>query len=298
MALAFELQAKHKQHHSFMTSPLIINTISALREQVNSWKSQNLRVGLVPTMGSLHHGHLSLVTTLMKNVDRVVVSIFVNPTQFGPGEDYDTYPRTLESDSNALESVGAHAIYAPTAREMYPEGFASTVHVSGLTEGLCGASRPAHFDGVATVVSKLLNQCQPDQAIFGEKDYQQLQVIKQFVHDLDMPIAILGGAIVRDDDGLAASSRNAYLSVEERQNALALPQTLNDLAQRARGGEPLADLEKEGTSRLLEAGFQSVEYVTFCDAETLATPAADGRSLRLLAAARIGSTRLIDNQAV
>ena len=281
-----------------MTTPLTLSTVSALRDQVNHWKSQNLRVGLVPTMGALHHGHLSLVKTILKDVDRVVVSIFVNPTQFGPNEDFESYPRTLDTDSAALQTVGAHAIYAPTAREMYPEGFATTVHVAGLTEDLCGATRPGHFDGVATVVSKLLNQCQPDVAIFGEKDYQQLQVIKRFVRDLDMPPRIIGGAIIRDDDGLAASSRNTYLSAEERIKALALPRTLTDLAKRARDGEDVSSLEKQGYKQLLDAGFLAVEYITFCDAETLESPAQQGRPLRLLVAARIGTTRLIDNISV
>ena len=251
----------------------------------------------MPTMGALHDGHLSLVALAKSNADRVVVSVFVNPTQFGPSEDFHRYPRDEAGDLDKLEKAGANLVFAPDTAEMYPHGFSTKVSVSDLTEDLCGASRPNHFDGVATVVTKLLLQCAPDVAIFGEKDYQQLLVIKRLVRDLNIPVEILGGPIVREKDGLALSSRNAYLSPSERKAAPLLYQTIvavaNDLSQ-GRGAD---DAAAAGRLKLEAAGF-SVDYVAVRDPETLKPLSGPVERARVLAAVRLGSTRLIDNVAV
>lgn len=273
----------------------VVHRVADLRDQVSAWRKAGLTVALVPTMGALHQGHLTLVRRAFELADRVVVSVFVNPIQFGPNEDFDAYPRTLDADRAALATVGASLVFAPAVAEMYPEGFATSISVSGVSEGLCGGSRPGHFNGVATVVTKLLMQAQPDVACFGEKDYQQLQVIRRFVRDLDIPVAIEGVPTVREDDGLARSSRNAYLSAEERAIAPNLHRTLQDTAAAIRAGSAVDAALEAGRRALLAAGFASVEYLELRAAEGLAPLAALDRPARLLVAARLGKTRLIDN---
>jgi pantoate--beta-alanine ligase len=250
-------------------------------------------------MGALHHGHLSLVDLIRRHVDRVVVSIFVNPKQFGPNEDFDRYPRQEAADREKLSSIGTDLLYAPGVEEIYPAGFATTVSVKGLTEGLCGAARPGHFDGVTTVVSKLLLQCMADVAIFGEKDYQQYAVLKHMARDLDIPTEVIGAPIMRDPDGLATSSRNVYLSADERQKALTLPRTLTGIVEALEAGaEDIAALLDKGREALLKGGFDSVDYLEVRDAESLETVETLTRPARVLAAGHMGKTRLIDNMAV
>jgi len=273
--------------------------VADLRKTVKAWHEQGLRVGLVPTMGALHHGHLSLVDLIRERVDRVVVSIFVNPKQFGPNEDFDRYPRQEAADCEKLSSIGTDLLYAPGVEEIYPAGFATTVSVKGLTEGLCGAARPGHFDGVTTVVSKLLLQCLADVAIFGEKDYQQYAVLKHMARDLDIPTEVIGAPIMRDPDGLATSSRNVYLSEDERQKALTLPRTLTGIVEALEAGaQDIAALLDKGREDLLKGGFDSVDYLEVRDAESLETVETLTRPARVLAAGHMGKTRLIDNMAV
>ncbi|HTK85211.1 MAG TPA: pantoate--beta-alanine ligase [Patescibacteria group bacterium] len=280
-------------------APLVINTVAALREFVSSKREAGLSIALVPTMGALHEGHLELVRQGRKKAEVVIVSIFVNPTQFGPNEDYVAYPRTWEADLSKLTQVGAHAVFHPAAQEMYPHGFNSIIHVKGVSETLEGILRPGHFDGVATVVTKLLLQSQPDVALFGEKDFQQLAVIRQLVADINIPVEIIGVPIVRDEKGLALSSRNAYLSAAQYEIAINLNKTLFNMARKLKGGDSFVAVQDWGKKALLDAGFESVDYVEFRDAQTLQIPGeGTDRPLRLLAAARIGRTRLIDNIAV
>ncbi|QKS01337.1 pantoate--beta-alanine ligase [Sphingomonas sp. CL5.1] len=276
---------------------LIVRDLAALRDAVREFRAEGMRVALVPTMGALHAGHIALVEAARRPGTKVVASIFVNPKQFGPNEDLSRYPRREMADLRMLEEAGCDLAWLPAVETMYPDGFATGVHVSGVTEGLDGAARPGHFDGVATVVSKLFNQVTPDAAYFGEKDYQQLQVIRRMVADMDFDIEIVGVPTQRDDDGLALSSRNIYLDETERQKAVALPRVLG-IAARAigRGDDPAAALA-EAESSLETAGF-AVDYVALVDAETLGTEPEAGRPRRLLAAARMGATRLIDNIAV
>jgi len=278
----------------------VARDVGALREMVRGWRAEGLRVALVPTMGALHAGHLSLVRLALARADRVVASIFVNPTQFGPAEDFGAYPRGEAEDAARLASVGCHLLYAPDAAAMYPPGFSTAVTVAGVSEGLCGDSRPGHFQGVATVVAKLLLQALPDLAVFGEKDFQQLQVIRRLVADLDIPVAVLGGPTVRESDGLALSSRNAYLTPAERAMAPTLFRVLTEVAAVLATGEPAGPPLAVGRARLEAAGFGPVEYLEVRDAATLAPLEAvpTGRSARLLAAARLGRTRLIDNVPV
>jgi len=249
-------------------------------------------------MGALHDGHLALVQHAKSLCDIVVASVFVNPKQFAPHEDFGRYPRQEDRDAELLASVGCDVVYFPAAEAMYPPVFASAVHVEGPALGLEGAFRPQFFDGVATVVLKLFNQVQPDVAVFGEKDYQQLQVIRTFVRDLDLPVQIVGLPTVREADGLALSSRNAYLSAAERQTATRLIAELNGIAETVRsGGDAKAAIEA-ATTRLIEAGFGPVDYIELRDANTLSEPGTQTASFRLLAAAWLGKTRLIDNIAV
>lgn len=278
----------------------IVRTVADLRLQVAAWRASGRRVGFVPTMGALHEGHLSLVRLAKQNAGQVVASIFVNPTQFGPGEDFDAYPRDEARDAALLASAGCDLLYAPTVAQMYPPGASTTVTVAGVSEPLDGAARPGHFTGVATVVTKLLAQCGPDVAVFGEKDYQQLQVIRRLVRDLDLPVEVLGGPTARDDDGLALSSRNAYLTARERPVAAELHRALKEAAQALRAGQAVAAVETAAIDRLRAAGFQRIDYVEVRAAEGLARrgPGPVTGPARILAAAVLGRTRLIDNLAV
>ncbi len=281
-----------------MTGPVTVRSVGALRAQTGQWRETGATVALVPTMGALHDGHLSLVHKANELADRVVVSIFVNPRQFGPGEDYAAYPRDEAVDAENLAAVGADALYAPTVAEMYPDGFATTVHVGGLTDDLCGAARPGHFDGVATVVSKLLLQARPDVAVFGEKDYQQLLVIRRLVRDLDILVSIVGAPVVREPDGLALSSRNTYLTADQRRAAPALYKALCRASVRLEAGEGAAGVLAAARDEVVAAGFDAVDYLTLRDAATLAPLDAADRPARLLAAAHLGGARLIDNVPV
>lgn len=267
----------------------------ALTDALACLRMRARRVAFVPTMGALHEGHAALVREGLKMADAVVASVFVNPTQFGPNEDFSRYPRGLAADAALLEAEGAAILYAPDAPGMYPEGFATSIRVAGASEGLCGASRPGHFEGVATVVAKLLNRVRPDIALFGEKDYQQLAVIRRMVRDLDMGVEIRGVPTVREPDGLALSSRNRYLSPKERAAAPALHAALTQAARAIQTGEAVADALEHAKSALQDAGFTPVEYLELRDAESLAPLASLTRPARLLASARLGTTRLIDN---
>jgi pantoate--beta-alanine ligase len=276
----------------------IVTSISELRARITAWRADGARVGLVPTMGALHEGHLSLVREIGNTTQKVVVSIFVNPTQFAPHEDFDRYPRNLESDRAKLAGTPADLIFAPPVAEMYPEGFATRIEVGGPSEGLESDFRPHFFAGVATVVSKLLLAAMPDAAIFGEKDYQQLLVIRRMVRDLGLAIEIPGGAILRETDGLAMSSRNAYLKPNERVVAGRLNVILAEAIELAKSGSELAGIETDAANGLMRAGFSSVDYVAIRDAETLKRIDSLARPARILAAAKIGATRLIDNMAL
>jgi pantoate--beta-alanine ligase len=281
--------------------PGTVETVAALRQRVTEWRGRSQKIGLVPTMGALHDGHAALVRRSIEQCDRTVVSIFVNPTQFAPHEDFATYPRNEEADFALLSRLGADLVYMPSATEMYAEGFATSVTVSRLSEGLCGVSRPHFFQGVATVVTKLLLQCLPDNAYFGEKDYQQLQVVRRMVRDLDIPSTIVGVPTVREPDGLALSSRNAYMSPKERKIAPALHETLQQVAGRIRQGHDIAATTAWGREELSAAGFGPIDYLAVCGTESLEPidgKLAPERPARLLVAAFLGKTRLIDNIAV
>lgn len=286
-----------RRHMRAMSKLTLARTVADLRRQVAAWRADGLTVGFVPTMGALHEGHLSLVRLALQHADRVVASVFVNPTQFGPYEDFAAYPRDEARDAALLEGAGCHLLFAPSVEEMYPAGASTTVTVAGVSEPLDGQARPGHFAGVATVVTKLLNQCGPDVAVFGEKDYQQLQVIRRLVIDLDLPVTILGGPTARADDGLALSSRNAYLTAEERQIAPRLHAELRRAHDRIRAGDPVSAVEADAVAALLAAGFASVDYVEARAPLTLDRrgPGPAEGQVRVLAAARLGRTRLIDN---
>jgi pantoate--beta-alanine ligase len=275
----------------------IVRTVAELRADRAKWRKAGEKIALVPTMGALHQGHLSLVALAKEKADRAVVSIFVNPIQFGPREDFHLYPRDEAGDLAKLAAAGADLVFIPDVAEMYPAGFSTRINVGDLTEDLCGAARPNHFDGVATVVAKLLLQCAPDVAIFGEKDYQQLLVIRRMVRDLNLPVEILGGPIVREKDGLALSSRNAYLSPAERRIAPLLHQTIAQVAADLANGRGADDAAEAGRFKLEAAGFR-VNYVAVRDPETLKPLHGPVTEARVLAAAFLGKTRLIDNLPV
>lgn len=279
--------------------PRTVNHVSDLRAAVAAHRAEGKTVALVPTMGNLHRGHISLVETARKHADIVCTTIFVNPTQFAPGEDFDSYPRTLDADLEKLAAVDVDLVFAPNGREMYPEGFSTMVRVDGITDCLCGAHRPTFFQGVATVVTKLLLQAMADVAVFGEKDYQQLLVIRRLVRDLDIPVRIEPSATWREEDGLAMSSRNSYLDAGDRAAAPVLHRVLSRIASEAARGASVASLLESGQQEILAAGFRSVDYLEMRDAETLELlDQAAGRPARVFVAAHLGKARLIDNVAV
>ncbi len=287
-------------NHPMPTASLpIVRTIATLRAAVATWRAQGETVALVPTMGALHAGHLALVAHGKANATRTVATIFVNPTQFGPNEDFSRYPRDEAGDAAKLGDAGCDLLFAPEPAEIYPPGFATSISPGPLADLLDGHFRPGHFSGVATVVTKLLMQARPDIACFGEKDYQQLQIICRVTADLDIPVRIDGIPIFREADGLALSSRNAYLTPAQRTIAPVLHQTIADLGRRvAHGVLTSAAAAEEGPATLLQAGFTKVDYVEICDAETLQRLDNGTRPGRILAAAWLGQTRLIDNLAV
>ncbi|MFZ1106938.1 MAG: pantoate--beta-alanine ligase [Rhodomicrobium sp.] len=276
----------------------VIRNLRELRQTVQQWRRRGERIALVPTMGGLHEGHLSLVRLAKQHVKRVVVSVFVNPTQFAPHEDYDSYPRNEERDWHKLLSVAPDVMYVPDVHEIYPHDFSTRVEVAGVTQTLEGVARPHFFSGVTTVVAKLLLQCLPDVAVFGEKDYQQFLVVKRMAQDLNFPVAIMPGPIVRERDGLAMSSRNVYLDAGDRSLAPQLYAVLCDVAHDLAAGRPVEESLAQGAARLESAGFR-VDYLEFRDAETLMPIDAIGqRPARLLAAVHLGRVRLIDNVPV
>ena len=278
---------------------ITVTTVEQLRNAVAQARAQGRRIGFVPTMGNLHAGHVSLITLARQHSDFVVASIFVNPLQFGAGEDLDSYPRTLAADQEQLSNAGCDLLFHPDVNQMYPNGDSQArVTVRGVSEGLCGASRPGHFEGVATVVTKLFNMVQPDTAVFGEKDYQQLAVIRTLVRDLDMPIRIIGAPTQRADDGLALSSRNGYLTPAQRALAPVVYRSLRTVADAlSRGSRDYARLADEAQALQRDAGLQP-EYLEIRNAVTLRPAAIDDRYLVVLTAARLGQTRLIDNLVV
>ncbi len=273
----------------------IVRQLDLLRDALAAFRKTGTRIGLVPTMGALHAGHMRLVETAMEQCDTVVASIFVNPTQFGEGEDLDAYPRQEAADAALLEAAGVKLLWAPTADQVYPDGYATHVSVGGISDGLCGAARPGHFDGVATVVAKLFNQVRPDAAYFGEKDYQQLAVIRRMARDLDFTHDIVGVPTVRDPDGLALSSRNAYLTEEQRANAVALPDAMREAANAIAAGGNIADILEGAKARIRASGFHKIDYFELRDANRLTILDIFSKPARLFAAAHIGRTRLIDN---
>jgi pantoate--beta-alanine ligase len=273
-------------------------TLEKLRSCTKSIRQSGGNLALVPTMGALHDGHMTLIEEAKRRADHVVVSIFVNARQFGPKEDFAAYPRPIDADSAKLKRAGVDVLWLPDTAAMYPEGYATTVSVAKLGDGLCGAHRPGHFDGVSTVVAKLFNQVRPDIAIFGEKDWQQLAIIRRMAVDLDMNVNIIGMPTQREDDGLARSSRNAYLSPEDRQAAVALPRALGGAAKAISGGELVTAALSNSINILEKAGFHTVDYFSLVDPLSLEPMAQLDRPARLLAAARIGKTRLIDNIGV
>jgi pantoate--beta-alanine ligase len=273
-----------------------VTELDALRARIGQWKRDGLRVGFVPTMGNLHDGHFSLVRLARERVDRVVASVFVNPTQFGPNEDFSRYPRTPEADATGLDAAGCDVLWLPSVEAMYPYGVDATVRVRvpGVTEVLEGAHRAGHFDGVATVVARLFNQVQPDVAVFGRKDYQQLAVIRYLVGDLAFPVELVAEPTRREPDGLAMSSRNQYLSAEERPRAAEIHRTLEAMRDAARAGRPRAEVETAGRGRLEQLGFE-VDYAALRRPDLTEPADGEGGARVALIAARLGKTRLIDN---
>lgn len=275
---------------------MLVNTIKEVREQVKSWKKEGLTVGYVPTMGFLHEGHKSLIEKAVAENDRVVVSVFVNPTQFGPNEDFEDYPRDIEKDYALCKNAGANLVFNPTPEEMYFPDKCTTVNVEGLSKGLCGAKRPVHFGGVCLVVSKFLNIVTPDRAYFGEKDAQQLAIIKRMVRDLSMDVEIVGCPIVRENDGLAKSSRNTYLSEDERNAALVLSRSLRKANEAMENGLRCSKEIKD----IIETGINAeplakADYIEIVDSETLQSVESVEKSVLVAIAVYIGKTRLIDN---
>lgn len=273
---------------------VVVETIAALRAQVRAWRAEGLKVALVPTMGALHDGHVSLMRAALERADRCVVSIFVNPRQFAPTEDLDKYPRQLALDLDRLEKAGVHLAFTPGVDEVYPQGFATSISVGGPSAGLETDFRPAFFDGVATVVGKLFIQSEPDLAVFGEKDYQQLCVVKKLVQDLNLPVEVVGSPTIRDGEGLAMSSRNAYLSAAELDIARQLNKILRKAASALEDSADEAATMATARQQILDAGFDVVDYVEARESVTLA-PWQKDRDGRVLVAARLGKTRLIDN---
>ena len=273
----------------------IIRRLSDLRPALLSWREAGKTIALVPTMGALHAGHMALVAAARAEADRVVASIFVNPLQFGANEDLDRYPRQEAEDAELLAHHGCDLLWLPTADQLYPPGFATTVSVSGVSERWDGAARPGHFAGVATVVAKLFAAVRPDLAFFGEKDFQQLAVIRRMEADLGLGVSVRGVSTVRDADGLALSSRNAYLAPDERARALALPQALEQAREAILGGEPVKAALNDARQKLSEAGFNRIDYFALVDSATLEPLDKPAGDMRLIAAAVIGTTRLIDN---
>jgi len=276
----------------------VVRSVAALRAVARPHKRAGKRIGLVPTMGALHQGHLELVKAARRMSDFVIASIFVNPLQFNQAADLAAYPRDEATDLNLLAATGADLVFAPSVGEMYPQGFATQVRVSGLTDHLDGPTRPGHFEGVATVVGKLFNQVEPDLACFGEKDFQQLQVIRRMTRDLDLPVEIVGVATVREPDGLAMSSRNRHLSEAQRKIAAHLPAVLGRVVQRLAEGGGASPILEEARAALLTGGFDRIDYVELCDRETLHPLATARAGSRLFAAVHLGATRLIDNWPV
>ncbi len=278
----------------------IIADKQELREQLAEWRREHEHIAIVPTMGNLHAGHISLVNAAREHAERVVVTVFVNPTQFGAGEDFDSYPRTIEKDTRRLKKASADVVFVPSVETMYPFGIenATRVIVPGLTEHLCGSHRPGHFDGVTTVVARLFALVQPDVAVFGQKDYQQQLVIRRMVDDLNLPITILTVPTVREPDGLAMSSRNAYLNEEQRKSAPALHESLRSIEEQLReGSREFEALEQSAAESIAAAGFEP-DYVAIRRAEDLAQPGEDCIRFVVLAAAHLGEARLIDNLVV
>ena len=276
----------------------VVRSIADLRSVVGQWRNNGLKIALVPTMGALHAGHLALVRRAAELADRTLVSIFVNPSQFAPHEDLARYPRDEAGDLEKLAKVGVDLVWSPSVEEMYPEGTSTRIEAGSAAADLEGAFRPHHFGGVATVCCKLFNQVTPDFAIFGEKDYQQLAVLRQMVRDLDMPLKLVAAPISREKDGLALSSRNAYLTEAERAIAPALYAAVSAVARKVASGTPIEAATSEARAELTAAGFQKIDYIEVRDAETLVMAAGSGKSFRVLAAVWLGKTRLIDNVAV
>jgi len=279
-------------------TPEIIRTLVELRSKVAGWKAAGESVAVVPTMGALHQGHLSLVRAAKEACDRVIVTIFINPKQFNNPDDYKNYPRTEEEDARKLIALKADVVYVPDGEQMYPNGFATTVSVEGITQGLCGAHRAGHFDGVATIVTKLFTQTQADKAFFGEKDYQQLQVVTRLARDLDLPIEVIGCPTIREEDGLAMSSRNLLLSDRARTWAPELHRAMEEMSEGLLAGGDLETIRAAAVSRVERAGFTQVEYLDLRSADQLELMTTPDRPARLLAAAWLAGVRLIDNIAV
>ena len=276
----------------------IVRSLAELRVQIKIWRKADETIGVVPTMGALHQGHLSLARAAREKCDRVIVTIFVNPKQFNDPDDLKNYPRTEQEDARKLESIGVDLIYVPEPDQIYPQGFATTVSVSGLTDMLCGESRPGHFDGVATVVSKLFLQTSADYAFFGEKDYQQLQIVRRMAADLNIEIEVVGCPTIREEDGLAMSSRNLLLSDRARVYAPILAEVMDDLRDGLRAGGKMSNLREEAEARIMAAGFNKIDYLELRDGVDLGLLETSTNDARLFAAAWLAGVRLIDNIAV